>query len=238
MSFRGQNDGPGAAIVQDLQRFMPDGMTLNSWAVAAGVNRTVWGDIRRHGNPSRKTLEKLLDAAGSSLAEFEALRVGFLAEDRVGAVDQVADRRRPWGSVSASTMPILDARPVDPVLLGSARIPAFVLSPHRSARLAVPPTLSNDRGCFAFQMPVGNMWPRYRQGRTLIVAPFRHSVIGDDVLLALPPQGGALERARFVAELIWQDDEAIRLRIYSPGCEFTVAQSMIDAVEKVIGEAI
>ena len=39
-----------------------------------GVSRTVWADLKRHGNPSRRTMEKLLQAAGSSLAEFEALR--------------------------------------------------------------------------------------------------------------------------------------------------------------------
>src|SRR5687768_13580505 len=63
-------------LYRDLMRLRPDGWTPNAWAVAAGVSRTVWTDMRRHGNPSRRTLEKLLTAAGSSLAEFEALRVG------------------------------------------------------------------------------------------------------------------------------------------------------------------
>ena len=67
--------GDGAQLFEDLMRFLPDGMTANAWAVKAGVSRTIWADLRRHGNPSRRTLEKLLSAAGSSLAEFEALRV-------------------------------------------------------------------------------------------------------------------------------------------------------------------
>ena len=52
---------------------MPEGLSPNAWAVKAGVSRTVWADMRRHGNPSRRTLELLLAAADSSLAEFEAL---------------------------------------------------------------------------------------------------------------------------------------------------------------------
>jgi hypothetical protein len=32
-------------------------LTLNAWAVNAGVSRTVWANIRRHGNPSRRTLK-------------------------------------------------------------------------------------------------------------------------------------------------------------------------------------
>ena len=63
-------------LYRDLMRLKPDELTPNGWAVKAGVSRTVWSDMRRHGNPSRRTLEKLLDAAGSSLAEFEALRIG------------------------------------------------------------------------------------------------------------------------------------------------------------------
>ena len=68
--------GEDSQVYRDLMRFKPEGLSPNAWAVKAGVNRTVWADMRRHGNPSRKTLEKLLVAAGSSLAEFEALRIG------------------------------------------------------------------------------------------------------------------------------------------------------------------
>ena len=66
----------GARLFEELMRFKPDGWSANAWAVRAGVTRTVWTDMRRHGYPSRRTLERLLAAAGSSLAEFEALRDG------------------------------------------------------------------------------------------------------------------------------------------------------------------
>src|SRR3954452_2442580 len=63
-------------VYRDLMRLKPDDLTSNAWAIRAGVSRTVWSDMRRHGNPSRRTLEKLLVAVSSSLAEFEALRLG------------------------------------------------------------------------------------------------------------------------------------------------------------------
>ena len=66
--------GNGTRLFEELMRFRPDGMTANSWVVKAGVSRNFWNDLKRHGNPSRRTLEKLLAAADSSLAEFEALR--------------------------------------------------------------------------------------------------------------------------------------------------------------------
>ena len=69
-------DAEESQLYRDLMRFKPDGLTANGWAVKAGVSRSVWADMRRHGNPSRRTLAKLLAVAGSSLAEFEALQVG------------------------------------------------------------------------------------------------------------------------------------------------------------------
>ena len=47
-------------LYRDLMRLKPDELTPNAWAVQAGVSRTVLSDMRRHGNPSRRTLEKLL----------------------------------------------------------------------------------------------------------------------------------------------------------------------------------
>ncbi|HEX6218936.1 MAG TPA: hypothetical protein VFZ35_06645, partial [Sphingomicrobium sp.] len=79
-------------LYRDLMRLKPDGWTANAWAVRAGVSRTVWTDMRRHGNPSRRTLEKLLAAAGSSLAEFEALRVGEAGAHPGDPAGSVTDR--------------------------------------------------------------------------------------------------------------------------------------------------
>src|SRR3954465_15630723 len=84
-----------AQIYRELMRFKPDGLTPNGWAIRASVSRTVWTDMRRHGNPSRRTLEKLLAAASSSLAEFEALRLGPPASVS-GAVPGSFEDKRAW----------------------------------------------------------------------------------------------------------------------------------------------
>src|SRR5215212_7554641 len=78
-------------IYRDLMRFRPEHLTPNAWAVKAGVSRAVWADMRRHGNPSRRTLEKLLEAAGSSLAEFEALRIGHESSAAKAMAGRVGD---------------------------------------------------------------------------------------------------------------------------------------------------
>ena len=77
-------------VYRDLMRLKPEHLTPNAWAVQAGVSRAVWADMRRHGNPSRRTLEKLLTAVSSSLAEFEALRLGHRRLTRGKARDGLA----------------------------------------------------------------------------------------------------------------------------------------------------
>ena len=98
--------GENSPIYDDLMRFKPDGLTPNAWAVKAGVSRTVWADMRRHGNPSRRTLEKLLTAAGSSLAEFEALRIMDLRLPLRGRGHRLSDRSaRRWDSAQLPALP-------------------------------------------------------------------------------------------------------------------------------------
>ena len=92
----------GARLIEELMRFKPDGLTANGWAVQAGVSRTIWADLRRHGNPSRRTLEKLLAAAGSSLAEFEALRVGEAAP---ASADRECRPGRPRPRLAGAPLP-------------------------------------------------------------------------------------------------------------------------------------
>ena len=99
--------GDHSDIHDDLMRFKPEGMTPNGWAMKAGVSRTVWSDMRRHGNPSRRTLEKLLGAAGSSLAEFEALRIGGGSARLPEGGSTISERRGPWGNEQLPPLPLL-----------------------------------------------------------------------------------------------------------------------------------
>src|SRR3954462_9993610 len=95
-----------AQIYRELMRFKPDGLTPNGWAIRAGVSRTVWSDMRRHGNPSRRTLEKLLVAAGSSLAEFEALRITPESRTNAEALRAGVGDAHPRGWRGAPLVPI------------------------------------------------------------------------------------------------------------------------------------
>lgn len=217
-------------LYQDLMRFKPEGMTPNRWASLAGVSRTVWSDMRRHGNPARRTLEKLLAAAGSSLAEFEALRVGIApvptAESGSGVTDRVAPA---WRGASPPPLRLFAARaapsPDQPSRIAVAADP--------SSEIVARPSGLVDRAAFAIPVVEESMWPRFRLGRRLIVSPGSQPAPGDDVLVRLVDHGHAL-----VKELVRVTGAEVELRQFHPAATIVVDTAEIADIARILGEAI
>jgi len=158
------------SIYDDLMRFKPAGLTPNGWAVLAGVSRTVWTDMKRHGNPSRRTLEKLLQAAGSSLAEFEALRISGIPASEGLPAGGLADRRPGWGPPEVSPLSLLKTSVAGEWRPGS-KIELMEIYPTEVlAHLPRPLSLANDLRAYAMTIVGDSMWPRFRPGRCVAVA--------------------------------------------------------------------
>ena len=223
----------GADLFEELMRFKPEGLTPNGWAVQAGVGRTIWADLRRHGNPSRRTLSKLLEAAGSSLAEFEALRAGRAAVP-AGPADALAEASRAWRQAPLPPLPLLmteqggfcDAwgTTVDLLLIERGSV---------VDRLPRPPSLAGDRAAYAISVVGGSMWPRFRQGRHVAVSPSASFAAGDDVLLILAGGNRAV-----IGELRSSGGGRTALRQFNPPVEFSMSADNVDAIHKIIGELI
>lgn len=227
------------SIHDDLMRFRPDGLSPNGWAVRAGVSRTVWADMKRHGNPSRRTLEKLLAVAGSSLAEFEALRIGDAATG--------PDPRNPAGGVGDHVASGWRGAPLPPIpLLWTAASNAscgdgVVAGLHidraqRIGSVARPLSLATDQTAFAITMPDGSMWPRFRLGRQLIVSAMAPMAIGDDVLVTLRPTQDRRALA-IVGELLRRSADTVELRQFNPAKTFRLDAANVDAIARIVGEA-
>lgn len=233
----------GTQLIEDLMRFLPDGMSANGWAVKAGVSRTIWTDIRRHGNPSRRTLEKLMAAVGSSLAEFEALRVGKASVlAATVAVAGVSDALQgPWRSAPLAPIPLFETSIAgewgDP---GSA-IELTALGDRTIGWLPRPASIAGDGEAYAVALAGQSMWPRFRTGRRLLVSPGAPVAIGDDVLLRLESPNGRFSGHQslvLIKELIGRTAGAVDLRQFNPDVTFAVEAGQVTAVHKVIGEAI
>ena len=229
-----------SAIYRDLMRFKPDGWTANAWAVNAGVSRTVWTDMRRHGNPSRRTLEKLLSAAGSSLAEFEALRIGDAAPPAGGSGGSLSDSAAPaWRSGSLQPLPLIASRPTGQVVADGKRVEATELDAAAIVdQLQCPATLAADRDAYAFTIVGEAMWPRFRPGRRVVVSPAADPAVGDDVVVAIRRDSTTGVALVVLGELIKQSAGAIHLRQFNPDIVYSIAAGRAVAIHKIVGELI
>jgi hypothetical protein len=222
----------GRQLIEELMRFKPDGLTANAWAVQAGVGRTIWADLRRHGNPSRRTLSKLLEAAGSSLAEFEALRVG--AGSLVpGEGAALADLGRTWRPAPSAWISLYELLELGVWDQDQKAVPLLSFNCDKIVeRLPKPRSLAGDGAAYALIVTGQSMWPRFRAGRRIAVSPAASVTTGDDVLVALSNGRGAL-----VGEL-QSNAGSIKLRQFNPLLEFDVAAAEVEAIHKIIGELI
>ena len=221
----------GAELLEELMRFRPDGMTANAWAVRAGVSRTIWADLKRHGNPSRRTLSKLLEAAGSSLAEFEALRIGRLPPAE-RATAQLAESSRGWGQASLSPLPVVWTAAVVQWDDGAQAIDLMEIERSRIVdRVSRPASLASDRDAYAITVVGESMWPRFRIGRLLAISPSSPVEVGNDVLLILAADRGAL-----IGELHSRNARSLTLRQFNPQGRFDIQLTEIDSTHKVLGE--
>ena len=230
-------------VFQDLMRLKPDDLTPNAWAVKAGVSRTVWADMRRHGNPSRRTLEKLLVVAGSSIAEFEALRVGDApSQGAAEAGSQLRDvRRRQWTGPTLPTLPLLGSVFGGEWKNGDGAVELIEIRDSQILdRLPRPPTLAGDLQAYAITIVGDSMWPRFRPGRRVAVSPNAPVAIGDDVLVQLVPdrKSHGERTAVMVKELVRRSGNEVELRQFNPDLCFRVRTGEIGAIHKVMGELI
>lgn len=226
------------SIYDDLMRFKPDGMSPNGWAVHAGVSRTVWADMKRHDNPSRRTLEKLLAVAGSSLAEFEALRIGDAENPRQqDPVDAVGDIGAPgWRGAPLPPIPVFWTA-VSSARCGDCTIDCLLIDrSRRTASVARPLSLARDQTAFAVATLDNRMWPRFRPGRHIIVSALAPVAIGDDVLVTLVQTNESRELS-IVGELARRSAEAAELRQFNPADTIHIDGAEIGAIAKIVGEA-
>ena len=223
-------------LYRDLMRFKPGDLTPNAWAVRAGVSRTVWSDMRRHGNPSRRTLEKLLETAGSSLAEFEALRLGDAPRIGPGETSQLGDASAiPWRAAPMPLIPVLACSAAGEWNLGSGVEQISIDRSRVVGHVERPRSLARDSDAYALTVIGDAMSPRFRPGKRIIVSPITPVETGDDVVVVLRKAEGMLA---LIKEMGRRGSGSVELAQHNPNLRFNVDTVAIAAIHKVLGEAI
>ncbi len=225
-------------------RFRPEDLSPNAWAVKAGVSRTVWADMRRHGNPSRRTLEKLLAAANSSLAEFEALRLGADLRRSEGSArtHEIGDARWAWTPAPLPPLPLIASGLAGEWGEPGSRIELTEVRPGDLIdRLPRPNSLASDPDAFAVTVVGDSMWPRFRPGSRIAVSPRSPVRIGDDVLVRLRSgvsgEDGGYDRV-LLKQLVRRSAIGFEFRQFNPDLTFAVDAHDVDAILRIPGELI
>lgn len=221
----------GALLFEELMRFKPDELTANAWAVKAGVSRNFWNDLKRHGNPSRRTLEKLLAAVDSSLAEFEALRVDGSPVLERPQRSGLGEAGLGWRAAPLPPLPVIATTPAGEWGQPASQIEVVRIQRNDIVdRIPRPLSLAGDANAYGVTVIGDSMWPRFRPGRRLAVSPAAPVAIGDDVIVLL---GSGLV---LIKELARRAAASIELRQFNPDLTFRVEATDVAAVHKVVGE--
>lgn len=217
-------------------RFRPEGLTANAWAVKAGVSRNFWNDLKRHGNPSRRTLEKLLAAAGSSLAEFEALRIDRPIAVQGAGPAGLGEQGRAWRPAPLAPLPLVATSAAGWWGKPDRQIELLRIARNEIVdQLPRPASLATDPEAYAVTMIGNSMWPRFRSGRRLAISPGSSAQVGDDVLVVLPSSADEDEQV-LVKELVGRSADGIQLRQFNPDFTFQVDGAEVLALHKIAGE--
>ena len=175
---------------------------------------------------------------GSSLAEFEALRIGVpppLPPDNPALALGDA-RAQPWRGAALAPLapiPLLAVRAAGR-WSGDEAVTCIALdAAHSSGSVDRPVSLARDPAAYAVEIVDDAMAPRFRCNARVIVAPGREATAGDDVLVRLSASPYAL-----LKQLITLGKAAITLRQHQPERQFDVSLADIAEIHLVIGEAI
>jgi phage repressor protein C with HTH and peptisase S24 domain len=227
-------------LYRQLLAIKPMGLTRNQWLIDAGVNRSFFSDLKKRGRARSDIIDKVIEAAGMSPAQFYALN---------GPETSVEARK---DEKIARQLPFMrDDEPRDVPVLGTAMGTDFevnldghmVFSEVTELDLGEitdhaprPPALRGRMEVYALIVSGESMSPRHRQGDGVYVDPKAQPRVGDDVVLYLRKPEGDGERVYsvLIKELVRSTSSFVELYQHTPNLTFTVTRSDIFAIHRVI----
>lgn len=225
-------------IIDRLMAIKPEGLTANAWAVRAGVNRSVFSDARKRNNLTMETLERLLDAVGVSLAQFQA---GQQAEPPEPTIESaLSSPASPFAGQSR-----LDKIPVLGSVLGhdhkidneGAMIYVEMIEIDLGETvnfLPRPATLGMKQDVYALYVAGHSMEPRYDAGDPIFIDPHQPPAIGDDVVVQLRDGQSGRVTCALIKRLIRRSASYIELAQFNPEKTFRLPMANVAKIHRVL----
>jgi len=228
-----------ASLFEALMALKPDELTPNGWAVKAGLNRNVFNDIRKNGRAAHNTIQKLLDAAGSSLAEFEALTRPD--EDRAPSGSRVHEN--PFRAFR-------EDRPKDVPVLGTPSCGEYVVRVEGEDRhietididldetvdfVRRPPALDGRKDVYAIYPQGFSMVPKFEPGDVAYVDTRKPPMNGDYVVVQLRREDEDGERivSALLKRLVRQTPEFVELQQFEPNLTFRIERRRVARIHRL-----
>lgn len=226
------------ALFEALMALKPAGLSPNAWAVRAGVNRNVFGDVKKRGKLHHETLEKLLDAAGITWAQWDAIRSRPREEAREQARSDALndpfqvfrhDRPRDVRVLGVPSCGDYDAdgRNVETIEMDLDEVVDYVRR---------PATLDGRRDVYAIYTQGFSMVPRFEPGEVAYVDGQKAPAIGDYVVVQLKAARGHEEErivSALLKRLVRQSSEWVELEQFNPEMVFRVQRQRIARMHRI-----
>ncbi|MBD3747771.1 MAG: helix-turn-helix transcriptional regulator [Sphingopyxis terrae] len=237
-------DSEPSILYERLMAVRPRDLSPNAWAVKAGVNRTVWTNIRDRGGAHHKTIEKLLGAIGLTFAQFEAGITAPEAErDRKAAPATVTEAPRSFRPLE---------RPRDVPVLGTAAcadlsfdseageidIEALEIDLDEVVDwLARPLALEKRVDVYGIYYTGVSMIPRFEPGEPGYVDPRRMPKAGEYAVVQLAGSDGA-DGHRVIAavakRIVRISGSFVEMEQFNPPARFKIPRERIAAIHRII----
>ena len=239
-------DGTQPSILyQQLMAVRPRDLSPNAWAVKAGVNRTIWANIRDRGNAKHGTLEKLLDAIGLSWAQFDAgITAAEVTRDGKAAPRAVGDSPRSFRPLE---------RPRDVPVLGTASCADLRFDDESGEMvdvealeidldevvdwLARPLALEKRADVYGIYYTGVSMIPRFEPGEPGYVDPRRMPKVGEYAVIQLAGSDGNGDHrviAAIAKRVVKISASFVDLEQFNPPQRFRVPREKIAAIHRII----
>jgi phage repressor protein C with HTH and peptisase S24 domain len=234
--------GESSAMYDALMAVKPDGLSLNQWASRAGINRSIFNAIKAHGNPTSKTLDKLLSAIGVSRSDFETGQSTVRTEVR-GTGMTPREVQEATAMRDAKRLPILGtAYGTELDELDGVETTELMLSEVLDY-IPRPASLVNDDQAYAVTVIGDSQSPRFEAGEIAVISPKAPINVGDDVLVQLRDTNHDDEGSQLAGRvtlvllkrLVKRTGSYIELRQFNPDKTFKVPIERVRRIHRVKG---
>lgn len=224
-----------------LLSIKPDNLSINAWASRAGVNRSWFYDVKGGANPRTEMLDRVVEAAGYTPAQFHDLRRNV--QNKPGAEPAPASRGLPFrrrhepmdiphlGTAQGSDMEVQ----VDGTILFVERMDLDEANVVDHIRR--PESLIGQDDVYAITVIGDSVAPRYDDGDPAYISAKQKPRHGDYVVVQLKKQGDDGEERLHIAllkKLVRRTSTYIELCQHNPEVQFTIPLTQVHAVHRVI----